>query len=85
MRRSKHITRPVNDNTFMDVTRRALSRTAAKMLAVAAAARQSGVSQTNQSADADLEAAREAMRINIQQIAKVKLPMATEPAFHFKA
>jgi hypothetical protein len=33
----------------------------------------------------DLKSAREQMSTNIQQIAKVKLPMATEPAFHFKA
>jgi hypothetical protein len=69
----------------MDVTRRSLARTTAKMLAVAAAIPQHGVSQTNQAADADLEAARELLRANLQQIAKVKLPMATEPAFVFKA
>jgi hypothetical protein len=64
----------------MDVSRRSLAR----MLA-AVAAQQTVSSQTTAAADADLEAAREAMRINVQQIAKVKLPMATEPAFHFKA
>jgi hypothetical protein len=55
------------------------------MLAAAAAAAQSGISQTPPPSDADLQSAREQMRTNAQQIAKVKLPMATEPAFHFKA
>jgi hypothetical protein len=53
------------------------------MLAVAAAAPQAVTPQT--AADADLESARELLRTNLQQIAKVKLPMATEPACHFKA
>lgn len=66
----------------MAVTRRSLAR----MLAAAAAVPRVGVSQTNQPpADADLESARGQVRTNIEQIAKVKLPMATEPAFHFKA
>jgi len=60
-----------------DVTRRSLAR----MLAVATVTPQAGVSQP---ADADLESARELLRTNEAQIAKVKLPMATEPAFHFK-
>jgi len=51
------------------------------MLAVAAVSPRAGVSQP---ADADLESARELLRTNEAQIAKVKLPMATEPAFHFK-
>jgi hypothetical protein len=56
------------------------------MLAVAAAAPQAGNSQTPApSADADLDSAHELLRSNLQQIAKVKLPMATEPACHFKA
>jgi hypothetical protein len=54
------------------------------MLAAAAAAPQAATSQAPPS-DADLDAAREQMKTNAQQIAKVKLPMATEPAFHFKA
>jgi hypothetical protein len=65
----------------LGVTRRSLAR----MLAVAAAAPQAGVSQTGAAPDADLESARDLMRTNSGQIAKVKLPMATEPAFHFKA
>jgi hypothetical protein len=59
------------------------------MLAGAAVARKAGVAQTDARTaapgNADLEAARELMRTNAQQIAQVKLPMATEPAFHFKA
>jgi hypothetical protein len=70
----------------MAVTRRSL----AKMIAAAAAAPglgiAQGIAQTDQPApNADLESARGQMRTNFQQIAKVKLPMATEPAFHFKA
>jgi hypothetical protein len=66
----------------MAVTRRSL----AKMIAAAAVAPRVGVSQTDQPApNADLESARGQMRTNFQQITKVKLPMATEPAFHFKA
>jgi hypothetical protein len=63
----------------MKVTRRSL----AQMLAAAA------VPQTDSAQEPplneDLKSAREQMSTNIQQIAKVKLPMATEPAFHFKA
>jgi hypothetical protein len=55
------------------------------MLAVAAVTPQAGVSQTAPAADADLDSARELLRTNVAQIAKVKLPMSTEPAFHFKA
>ena len=72
---------PVHDNGLMDVTRRSL----AKLLAVAAAAPQAGVSQAPSQGDADLDSAREQLRTNLAQIAKVKLPMATEPACHFKA
>ena len=53
------------------------------MLAVAAVAPQAGSAQAP--ADADLESARDLAKTNAAQIAKVKLPMATEPAFHFKA
>jgi hypothetical protein len=53
------------------------------MLAVAAVAPKAGTAQPP--ANADLDAARELLRNNEQQIAKVKLPMATEPAVHFKA
>jgi hypothetical protein len=55
------------------------------MLAVVVAAPQAGISQAPSQGDADLESARELLRTNLAQIAKVKLPMATEPACHFKA
>lgn len=35
--------------------------------------------------DADLESARQQARNNAQLISRVKLPMTTEPAVHFKA
>jgi anti-sigma factor ChrR (cupin superfamily) len=57
---------------------------AARMLAAAAAVPQAASSQTP-SSDAELEAAREQWKTSAQQIAKVNLPTATEPAFHFKA
>lgn len=55
------------------------------MLAVAAAAPQAALPQPAAPADADLQTARDLLRNNLAQIAKVKLPMATEPACHFKA
>jgi hypothetical protein len=65
----------------MDVTRRSLAR----VLAAAAVAPKPSQAQPPSSADADLQSARDRMRSNAQQIAKVKLPMAVEPAVHFKA
>jgi hypothetical protein len=38
-----------------------------------------------QSADSELEAAKSQQRGRAQIIARVPLPMTTEPAFHFKA
>jgi hypothetical protein len=59
------------------------------MLAAAAAVPQAAIPQSaapqTPQADADLDSARELMKSNAQQIANVKLPMPTEPAFHFKA
>jgi hypothetical protein len=37
------------------------------------------------SADAELQAARQRLQSDTQRIAMVKLPQATEPAFHFRA
>jgi hypothetical protein len=54
------------------------------MLAIAAA-QTPGAAQTTPPANADLDSARNLLRVNLQQIAKVKVPMATEPACHFKA
>jgi hypothetical protein len=62
------------------VTRRSL----AGQLAGAIAAAKIGSAQTPP-ADADLQSARDALKANEALIAKVKLPMATEPACHFKA
>ena len=56
----------------------------ARILAAAAAVPQAATSQSP-AADADFDAAREQLKSNVQQVAKVKLPASTEPAFHFKA
>lgn len=40
---------------------------------------------TPQSPEAELNAARDQFHRNADQLAKVALPMATEPASHFKA
>ena len=74
---------PVNDNGCMStpVSRRSLGQ----IFAAAVVARQTGTAQTAAPSDADLASAREQMRANAAQIDKVKLPMATEPACHFKA
>lgn len=69
----------------MDVTRRTLGR----LLATAAAVRLEGAAQTASapapSPEEELKAAREDLRGNARQLAQVSLPMATEPAFRFKA
>jgi len=54
---------------------------------VPAAAAAAAAAQTPSPAesDEDMRAVREQMRNNAQQLAKVSVPMATEPAFHFKA
>jgi len=64
----------------MDVTRRTLARLFAATVAVPVA---EAVPQASESDDD--KAAREVMRNNLQQLAKVPLPMATEPAFRFRA
>jgi len=63
----------------MDVTRRTLARMLAGTAAVAAAA------APQETSDDDSKTVHEQMANSAQQLAKVKLPMATEPAFHFKA
>jgi hypothetical protein len=59
------------------------------MLAAAVVVPQAAIPQASGSQtpppDADLNSAREQLKSNAQQVAKVKLPMPTEPAFHFKA
>jgi hypothetical protein len=59
----------------MDLSRRQL----AAVLTGAAAA------QAQTPSDPDLEAARQLQRVAAQTIARVPLPMTTEPAVHFKA
>jgi hypothetical protein len=64
----------------MDVTRRTLARLFAATVAVPVTEAAPQASESE-----DDKAAREQMRNNAQQIAKVSLPMATEPAFRFRA
>jgi hypothetical protein len=70
----------------MDVTRRTLTRLVAAAVAtpltpaVTQAAPQASPAESD-----DDRSARELLRSNAQQLAKVSLPMATEPAFRFKA
>jgi hypothetical protein len=63
----------------MNVTRRSL----AKLMAAAAAVPAAAVAQSD--ADEETRSAHEALKNNAEQIAKVEIPMATEPPFHFKA
>lgn len=64
----------------MDLSRRTLARVliASTAMPAAAAPPQAG-------ADEETLSAHEALRASAQQIAKVDLPMDTEPAVHFKA
>jgi hypothetical protein len=66
----------------MDVSRRKIAQTLAAMAAI----RFDAVAQTAPvNSDVDLKAARDQIRGNAEQIAKVPVPMATEPAFRFRA
>ena len=69
--------------TVMTVTRRSLAR----MLAAAARCPQTGACIKRPARRMPTSQLAPAIRCrrNAQQIAKVKLPMATEPAFQFKA
>jgi hypothetical protein len=51
----------------------------------AGAAANTAAAQAPAPDDEDSKAAHEQLRANAQQLAQVPLPMATEPAFHFKA
>ena len=66
----------------MKLTRRSLfaAVTAAPLIAVAQEA-----PQPSSSRDEDLKSARETMANNAALLAKVEVPIATEPAFVFKA
>jgi hypothetical protein len=70
----------------MKITRRTLARMLAATAAVSGAEAQtpSQASPSN-GIDEDATAARELLQSNARDIAKVTLPMATEPAFRFKA
>jgi hypothetical protein len=67
----------------MNITRRKLAMLAASAPLVAVAI--PAEAQTLQDSDEETRSAHDLMRLNAQALAKVKLPMATEPAFHFKA
>jgi hypothetical protein len=71
-------------NGDMKVSRRKLLLAAAATASAQASA-QAPPTPTSQSGDADVEAARLRQRIGAQVIARVPLPMPTEPAFQFKA
>lgn len=66
----------------MKLTRREVT---AAMLAGQAVRLPGAQQATNQSADAELKAARERLKSNADALSAIKLPMATEPAFQFKA
>jgi hypothetical protein len=74
----------------MDVTRRTLTRLVAAAVAtpltpaITQAVTQAAPQASPAESDDD-RSARELLRSNAQQLAKVSLPMATEPAFRFKA
>jgi hypothetical protein len=63
----------------MNVTRRSL----AKLIAAAAAVPAIAAPQSD--ANEETRSAHEALKNNAEQIAKVEVPMAIEPPFHFKA
>jgi hypothetical protein len=73
----------------LEVTRRTLARLlASSVVATGASVPAVLLAETSQTAadsDDDQKMAAEQMRASAQQLDKVKLPMATEPAFHFKA
>ena len=71
-------TRRLRDNVPMAITRRKLATIIAAAAAVPAAAQP-------QAPDEETRSAQEALRNNALQLDKIPLPMATEPAFHFKA
>jgi hypothetical protein len=68
----------------MKVSRRKLLLAAA-VTASAQAPAQAPQTPAPQSTDAELEAVKSQQHVRAQIIARVPLPMTTEPAFHFKA
>ncbi|MGZ7030303.1 MAG: hypothetical protein ACXVG9_13345 [Terriglobales bacterium] len=69
----------------MDISRRQLAGVILASTAVAQVPAQAPPTPTAQPADSELEAAKSQQRLRAQIIARVPLPMTTEPAFHFKA
>lgn len=67
----------------LKVTRRKLAATLVSGTALAQAAAQQPPSSS--SADADLKTARDRLVANAVAVGAVSIPMATEPAFQFKA
>jgi hypothetical protein len=68
----------------MNVTRRNMARMLAATTAIPAVVI-SADAQAPADSDEETRSAHDLMRTNAQALAKVKLPMATEPAVHFKA
>jgi len=66
----------------MKVTRRKM---ALSLAAAATAVPTIAIAQAPPAADEETQSAHDQMRNNAQALAKVKLPMPTEPPFHFKA
>jgi hypothetical protein len=64
----------------MDVTRRTLARALAGTAVATVVEAQAPAAGSD-----DDKAARELMRNNAEQLGKLSLPMATEPAFRFRA
>jgi hypothetical protein len=69
----------------MDISRRQLAGVVLAGTAAATVSGQAPPKPAPQSGEAELEAARSRQRIGAQIIARVPLPMSTEPAFQFKA
>jgi hypothetical protein len=69
----------------MDISRRQLAGVILAGAAVAQVSAQAPPAPAPLSADAELEAAKSQQRLRAQIIARVPLPMTTEPAFQFKA
>ena len=69
----------------MKLTRRRLAGVLAAVPAAGALAATRAQGQERTEADEETTHARETLRTNLAQIAKVKLDRAVEPAFRFKA
>ncbi len=67
----------------MKLTRRTLA--AALVSATALAGQQPQPAAAPAVPDSDLKAARDRLQANAAALADAQIPMATEPAFHFKA